>query len=211
MKLLHKPTLLTFDAGLKKHWALALGEPSKVTLDPVHPLSAIREATGLVWLDLSAPNLPLWPALEWLEVLQTLQIKVIAASSNPNDDEGLMALDAGCAAYCHAYSDVLTLQRVHEAVLAGNVWVGRSLMNRLLKSTARVARKAAMESPEWSQTLTHRETEVANLAANGVSNQRIASQCQITERTVKAHLSAVFEKLNVTDRLQLALRVHGIQ
>ena len=63
----------------------------------------------------------------------------------------------------------------------------------------------------WRQALTQREVEIATLAAHGASNLSIASQCGITERTVKAHLSAVFEKLNVTDRLQLALRVHGIQ
>jgi DNA-binding NarL/FixJ family response regulator len=58
--------------------------------------------------------------------------------------------------------------------------------------------------------LTQREREIANLAANGASNQLIADNCGISERTVKAHLSAVFTKLNVSDRLQLALRVHGI-
>ena len=51
---------------------------------------------------------------------------------------------------------------------------------------------------------------MAVLAANGASNQAIATDCGISERTVKAHLTAVFEKLNLTDRLQLALRVHGI-
>ena len=52
--------------------------------------------------------------------------------------------------------------------------------------------------------------EVAILAANGASNLAIARDCKISERTVKAHLSAVFEKLNLTDRPPLALRVHGI-
>ena len=51
---------------------------------------------------------------------------------------------------------------------------------------------------------------MARYAASGQSNAQIADALGITERTVKAHLSAVFEKLEVTDRLQLALRVHGI-
>ena len=66
-------------------------------------------------------------------------------------------------------------------------------------------------SERWSETLTAREKQVALLAAQGASNQRIAEDCDITERTVKAHLSAVFDKLGVTDRLQLALKVHGIR
>ena len=138
-------------------------------------------------------------------------MRVVAASSNPSDDQGMAALDAGCAAYCHAFSDALTLKRVQEVVEAGNVWIGRSLMTRLLRSTARAAQGLAEKESNWGDDLTGRELEVANLAANGASNQAIAERCGITERTVKAHLSAVFVKLNVTDRLQLALRVHGIR
>ena len=52
---------------------------------------------------------------------------------------------------------------------------------------------------------------MARLAAVGYSNAEIAQKLLITERTVRAHLSAVFDKLQVDDRLQLALKVHGIR
>jgi DNA-binding NarL/FixJ family response regulator len=64
---------------------------------------------------------------------------------------------------------------------------------------------------DWAQALSSREAEVARLAAVGHSNADIAQKLLITERTVRAHLSAVFEKLHVGDRLQLALQVHGIR
>jgi DNA-binding NarL/FixJ family response regulator len=83
----------------------------------------------------------------------------------------------------------------------------RQLLSRTQHAAARAPQKA---DTEWSGGLTQREREVAVLAANGASNQAIATDCGISERTVKAHLTAVFEKLNLTDRLQLALRVHGI-
>ncbi|MBN9401292.1 MAG: helix-turn-helix transcriptional regulator, partial [Burkholderiales bacterium] len=54
------------------------------------------------------------------------------------------------------------------------------------------------------------ERDVARYVALGHSNQSIADSLGITERTVRAHISAIFEKLGVTDRLMLALRVHGI-
>jgi DNA-binding NarL/FixJ family response regulator len=206
-----KTLFLTRDGGLQKHWAHAFGASSISNLNGIHPLDNINRLGLVVWIDLSTPNLPQWTDSAWSRVFQELQIKVVAASSSPNDEEGMSALDAGCAAYCHAYSDSRTLKRIQEVVLAGNIWVGRSLMNRLLRSTARIAAKVPGQSSDWSEGLTKRESEVASLASNGASNQLIASQCGITERTVKAHLSAVFEKLNVTDRLQLALRVHGIQ
>jgi DNA-binding NarL/FixJ family response regulator len=57
--------------------------------------------------------------------------------------------------------------------------------------------------------LTRREQEVARAVANGSSNKEVARQLGITERTVKAHIGAVFQKLNARDRLHLALIVNG--
>lgn len=210
MKALKSSLYLSADSGLINHWAKALGPSLRGPTQALAPLADIGDSVSLIWVDLSLPHLPRWSDPAWRRVLQKPQMRVVAASSSPSDDEGIAALDAGCAAYCHAYSDALTLKRVREVVEAGNVWIGRDLMTRLLKSTARAGKSIAAEAPDWSEGLTNREREVANLAANGASNQVIADQCKITERTVKAHLSAVFEKLNVTDRLQLALRVHGI-
>ena len=165
----------------------------------------------MVWLDLSIPMRPKWDSDAWSSMLRSDHIRVVAASSNPNDDEAIQALDAGCVAYCHAFSDALTLKQVKEVVEAGQVWIGKSLMQRLLHGVNRLVPKSPTPDAAWRDGLTPREIEIAILAANGASNQAIAAQCAISERTVKAHLSAVFGKLIITDRLQLALRVHGIQ
>jgi len=53
--------------------------------------------------------------------------------------------------------------------------------------------------------LTPRERDVAIEVAHGATNKEVAQRLNITERTVKAHLGAVFEKLGVRDRLQLVL------
>jgi len=57
--------------------------------------------------------------------------------------------------------------------------------------------------------LTRREHEIATLVGNGESNKQIAQHLAITERTVKAHLTEIFRKLDVADRLKLALIVTG--
>lgn len=202
---------VTRDEGLKRHWNQALGIPRVYEVPDLQPISHLGTQVGVVWVDLSTPNLPSWGSALWAEILQRKDLWVVAASSNPGDDEGIAALDAGCVAYCHAFSDATTLRRVQQAVRAGNVWIGQTLMSRLLKNTARLGRPIIDTSQNWQSDLTTREIEVAKLAANGASNLMIGAQCQITERTVKAHLSAVFEKLHVKDRLQLALKVHGIQ
>jgi DNA-binding NarL/FixJ family response regulator len=211
MKTTKSALFLSADPGLILQWTRSLGTSLTGPSKPMNPLADIDVGCGLVWLDLSTPHLPAWSNPIWHTVLHKMQIQVIAASSSPTDDEGMLALDAGCSAYCHAFSDAVTLKRVREVVSAGNVWIGKSLMSRLLKNTVKVTEKLGVSKPNWSDGLTPREIEVANLAAHGASNQSIADQCHITERTVKAHLSAVFEKLHVADRLQLALLVHGIR
>jgi DNA-binding NarL/FixJ family response regulator len=91
------------------------------------------------------------------------------------------------------------------------VWIGQQLMQQLIQRANSAMPVNKPVPTHWTEQLTSREREIASLAAHGATNAVIAAQCDITERTVKAHLSAVFEKLSVTDRLQLALKVHGIQ
>jgi len=81
-------------------------------------------------------------------------------------------------------------------------------MQRLLRASTGLVSTQAV-SGEKFRTLTVREIEVARAVARGDSNKEIARHLGITERTVKAHLSTLFEKLGVRDRLQLALAVNG--
>ncbi len=204
--------LVTRDEGLLAHWQKVLGKGNQTVLTQIEDF--FRLATGdrpcMAWIDLSLAGLPAWEAACWHAALGSDQMRVIAASSSPNDAQAMAALDAGCAAYCHSFSDAGTLKQVREVVDAGHIWIGKALMQRLLRNVNRVVAEQPAKEDAWSTGLTQREVEVATLAANGASNAAISSQCGISERTVKAHLSAVFVKLNITDRLQLALRVHGI-
>ena len=200
------------DPGLLNHWQRALDRRIATTISRVANIEQqiTPDCAAVVWLDMSVPDLSAWTHPTWKNLLKTQSVKVVAASSNPNDNEAIQALDAGCAAYCHAFADAVTLLQVKEVVQAGHVWIGPSLMQRLIHSANRATTAKTSANMEWGEGLTQREREVAVLAANGASNHDISLSCSISERTVKAHLSAVFDKLNLTDRLQLALRVHGI-
>ena len=163
---------------------------------------------GALWLiDTAVPALPPWQAADWGRLAQAGQFVVL--TSTPSDDEGLLALEAGASGYCHAYASAQTLRSVIATIAEGHLWVGRSLMTRLLRGVSRAwGGRSAVQ--EWGASLTPREREVAARAASGEANLAIANALGITERTVKAHLSVVFEKLAVQDRLQLALKIHGI-
>jgi DNA-binding NarL/FixJ family response regulator len=58
--------------------------------------------------------------------------------------------------------------------------------------------------------LSDRERQVAQLVASGSSNREVAEQLSISERTAKAHLTSIFEKLGLRDRLQLSLKINGL-
>ena len=206
------PTLVSKDAGLLKHWRDALGIEFTREL---HSFFALQQAShaceSVVWLDMSTGDVPPWTSQVWSELLRVKQLRVIAASSYPKDADAIAALDQGCAGYCHAFSDPETLRQVQQVTSAGHVWIGQHLMQQLIQTANRTIPTMPASTNAWDENLTTREREVAKLAAYGASNMAIAGRCDITERTVKAHLSAVFDKLGVTDRLQLALKVHGIQ
>lgn len=156
-------------------------------------------------IDTDLPRLPAWPDPSWR--LHTDRMRLVAATPHPTDEEGTRVLAAGFGAYCHAYGSPAMLSQILEVVASGQIWLGRSLMSRLL----RMVDSRTPSSEGWHHArLTARENAVALRAATGESNQAIGQALGITERTVKAHMSAVFEKLGLNDRLQLALLVHGI-
>ena len=93
------------------------------------------------------------------------------------------------------------------ALITAAIWVGESLLARLLRATSH-ALPASQPDATWTQSLTERECQVASAVADGAANKEIARQLGITERTVKAHTGAIFQKLGVRDRLQLSLLIH---
>jgi DNA-binding NarL/FixJ family response regulator len=99
------------------------------------------------------------------------------------------------------------LKQVAVVVEYGGVWVGQDLMHRLLSA---LARSAGRRNVLGLEKLTARERDVALAVAAGASNKEISRQLDITERTVKSHLSAIFRVLGVRDRLQLSVLINGI-
>ncbi len=138
------------------------------------------------------------------EMLQASpQLRLVVMSMRPHSEEGLQALEIGAQGYCHALAARAMLREVALVVSHGGLWLGPELMQRAVQAVTRMPRTPALADP-WSG-LTARESAVARCVSEGAANREIASRLGITQRTVKAHLSAMFEKLGVRDRLQLAL------
>jgi DNA-binding NarL/FixJ family response regulator len=156
---------------------------------------------------------------QWLAHLQQIvaaepAARVVVLSAAPQPQEGLIAINAGARGYTHTHAVPALLKEVALVVEHGGLWVGPELLRRLVSSTsAALASRAPPATPPSAAhdaalaSLSAREAEVAHAVLAGCSNREVAELMHISERTVKAHLGVVFEKMGVRDRLQLALRL----
>jgi DNA-binding NarL/FixJ family response regulator len=137
---------------------------------------------------------------------------IVVLSSALSDQAELALFLSGVRGCCRRDLDAQLLARVVAAVQRGELWIRRSLTPLLVAHAARTAQagSAWLSLPSRLGTLTGREQEIAVLVGSGESNKQIAQRLDITERTVKAHLTEIFRKLGIVDRLRLALLVtHG--
>jgi DNA-binding NarL/FixJ family response regulator len=196
---------ITGDGHLRDLWREAF--PAARALRPADKLD--ESSSGPIWL-----LVPPGQAAARLVVPIRRRIgqrPLIILADEPGEEDALAALGAGASGYCNAHAAPEVLQQVATVVENGGLWVGQHLLQRLLTGTARLVPPPVVEGSTWSVSLTEREREVAIAVAQGASNKEIARQLDITERTVKAHVGAILEKLAVRDRLQLSLIVNGIE
>lgn len=160
-------------------------------------------------------NLPDWEMR--VKHLVQLGATVIVLSLQDSRRELLTMLAAGGRGYGHALATSETLRAIEISVTNGGFWLGSHFLQDLIKGISSV-QPMSTASPDHNistdpangahpalDKLTTREREVCVLVANAHSNKEVARHLNVTERTVKAHLSAAFEKLAVRDRVQLTL------
>jgi DNA-binding NarL/FixJ family response regulator len=140
------------------------------------------------------------------------ETKVIILSPLISDEIEWGLFRTGIRGCCRRDIEPEQLKNVVESVQQGELWLRRALSWHLLNELVVITQEKNRIKQAVSDllaNLTRRECEIATLVGNGESNKQIARRLDITERTVKAHLSEVFRKLEVTDRLKLALIVKG--
>ncbi len=141
--------------------------------------------------------------------------KILAVADAPDENEGVSVLKAGARGYCARSIDPEHLAKAVAAVQKGEIWAPRKLIPRLIADLrglidGRVTREPQPALETRLDNLTARQRVVADLISRGASNKEIASRLNISERTVKAHLTEAFRNVGVSDRLQLALLLRGV-
>jgi DNA-binding NarL/FixJ family response regulator len=154
------------------------------------------------------------PRVDGLTVLRSIQTraprsKVLFFASSEHKEEFVEAMKLGCSGVLLKDSPVHLIEKSLLKVVAGEIWLDSN-------TTAAVIRQFAAPS-DYTPThtngkpnreraqLSQREREIIVLIAQGYKNKEIAEKMFITEQTVKNHLHNVFDKLGVSDRLELAL------
>jgi len=165
-----------------------------------------RKQKHLFWLHADKPESHEWVVSAIDEIIKTFpEPRIIVLANVPDQRQAVDLLKRGAAGYCHAYLPAKVLREVKAVVEHGGLWLGQELLQRLITVSTTLVGSQPQHIAELTAKLTPREKEVALEAARGLSNKQIARDLDITERTVKAHLKHIFERLKVKDRLQLAL------
>jgi two-component system nitrate/nitrite response regulator NarL len=159
-----------------------------------------REKPDLVLLDVHLPD------ASGLDVLQRMsrgrkRPAVILVTAGMDDSQLLTAAELEPEGIVLKTSDPSLLLKCMDAVVAGERWVDPEIAER-----TRQAQERAASAPP----LTRRERELIDLVRQGLRNRDIAAELGVTEGTVKVYLHAIFDKLKVENRTELALRAANL-
>lgn len=184
-------TLLELDGEIQVIEEAVDGKDCLEKLEKVKP--------EVLLLDINMPN------VNGLEVLRSLkesnsEVKSVVLTVHNEIEYLMQAIDLGTDGYVLKDSDSAELKKAIFAVLDGETYIQPSLIPEL--NSKRISKN---EDDSKISDLTKRELEVLKLLSVGMYNKEIAEKLEISERTVKNHVSNIFKKLEVTDRTQAAV------
>lgn len=192
-----------FRDGLKALFASV--EETVVIGEATTGAEAIQQAETLqpdvILMDIQMPGINGIEATR--QIVQTSpHIGVIMVTMFEDDESLFAAMRAGARGYVLKGADQAEMLRTIRAVARGEALFGPPMAARLMTFFKPTHSLAATAFPD----LTVREIEVLQLLANGLSNQEIADRLVISVKTVRNHVSNIYSKLQVVDRVQAALR-----
>jgi DNA-binding NarL/FixJ family response regulator len=170
-----------------------------------------RVKPDLLLLDLSMPR------MSGLEALRDLQgcadgLRTILLAGTINKSQLLSALELGVRGLVLKDSTTELLFEAVISVMAGQHWLGHTLMTDLVDTVRTLMQSSSASNGKRAFGLTPREREVLTMVAAGCANKEIARKFDVSEETIKHHLTRMFDKVGATNRLELAMLAneHGL-
>jgi DNA-binding NarL/FixJ family response regulator len=154
----------------------------------------------MLLLDLTMPGVPSLDVLRSLTAC-SLATRTLLLTASIEAGELIKALQLGARGVVMKDSASELLMKAIRVVMAGQYWIGRESVTGLM-DTFRAHLTVTRGRPFG---LTPREREITNAVTAGFTNKEIARRFSLSEETVKHHLTKIFSKVNVANRLELAL------
>jgi two-component system, NarL family, nitrate/nitrite response regulator NarL len=155
----------------------------------------------IIFLDISMPGGGLNAAREIMENYPV--VKIIILTGSEGEQHVMTALKTGARAYVLKGVAARELVNILHTVQSGEIYVTPTLAANLLSEMTTGSRDKPSEST--FEKLTEREREILELIAAGTSNKEIGLQLHLTEKTVKHYVTNIFQKLQVSNRVQAAI------
>ncbi len=157
-------------------------------------------AAHLVLLDLHMPGAEGFSALVFLTA-NFPQIPVMIVSAHEEPDIIRRAIDHGASGFLPKSASVDCMREALLTVLEGNIWLPEGVDN------VSAANEEELDIAEALASLTPQQFRVATMVTQGLLNKQIAYELNVTEATIKAHMTEIFRKLGVHSRTQAALAI----
>ncbi len=169
---------------------------------------AAQKSPDLVLMDLKMPG------MNGIEATREIRkkfprVKILVLTTYDDDEWVFDAIRAGASGYLLKDTPRQKIVEAIRGTLAGKTFVDPSVAGKLLQQ---VAGHPSQPASLLAQKLTERELDVLRLLAKGMTNAEIAAALYLSEGTVRNHISAILEKLGVSDRTQAAVIAiqHGL-
>ncbi|HEX5624147.1 MAG TPA: LuxR C-terminal-related transcriptional regulator [Sulfuricurvum sp.] len=191
--------IISDDIAIRERWVMMLADLTPRTLS--HVSSAIESQCIMMILDKNIIH------ESETDLKKLFENRVMVLSMIPNFVEAQKFLQLGAMGYGNAMMHAYHLHSAYQALEEGKVWLHPDFITLMITQIRNTA-TAQEKSSALLDGLSKREQEVALMLGNGSTHQQIADALDITVRTVKAHASSIYQKLDVKDRLALSLLLH---
>ena len=174
------------------------------SLAELEELIARRADTDLVLLDLSMPGVQ---GLSGLLLLRSQHpdIPVVVVSAHDDPETIRRCMEFGASGYVPKSLSVEEIRTAVETVLRGGIWIPPDI------DLERAADSGTADVVARLSTLTPQQVRVLMMLGQGLLNKQIAFQLGVSEATIKAHVSAILQKLHVDSRTQAVIAINRIE
>lgn len=162
------------------------------------------EQVDLILLDLAMPGVSGFSGLLYLRS-QHPEIPVVVVSGTEDRDVIRRCVEVGAAGFIPKSSEAETMHEAFRVVLAGDIWIPDDI------GVPEVPDATVVDMMRRLSSLTPQQLRVLMMLTQGLLNKQIAFELKVSEATVKAHVSAILQKLGVDSRTQAVIAVSKIE